>query len=71
MVGFVKELVDEQCAGSITLGRDEEFRLSNFESVLITRRRLRYQNGAHPQRVSKSGACGRRTRPNDHFMEER
>ncbi|MFL6552116.1 MAG: hypothetical protein ACJ8LV_02000 [Chthoniobacterales bacterium] len=36
MVGFVKELVDEQCAGSITLGRAEQFRLSNFESLLIT-----------------------------------
>jgi hypothetical protein len=28
--------VDEQCAGSIALGRNEQFRLSNFESVLIT-----------------------------------
>lgn len=36
MVGFIKELVDEQCAGSIALGRNEEFRLSNFESLLIT-----------------------------------
>ena len=36
MAGFVKELVDEQCAGSIALGRNEEFRLSNFESLLIT-----------------------------------
>jgi hypothetical protein len=36
MVGFVKELVDEQCAGSITLGRNEQFRSSNFESLLIT-----------------------------------
>ena len=36
MVGFVKELVDEQCAGSIALGRDEQFRLSTFESLLIT-----------------------------------
>src|SRR5215831_19115689 len=36
MVGFVKELVDEQCAGSITLGRAEQFRLSNFENLLIT-----------------------------------
>jgi hypothetical protein len=36
MVGFVKELVDEQCAGSITLGRAEQFRLSNFERLLIT-----------------------------------
>ena len=36
MVGFVKELVDEQCAGSITLGRAEQFRLSNFDSLLIT-----------------------------------
>ena len=36
MVGFVKELVDEQGAGSITLGRNEEFRLSKFESLLVT-----------------------------------
>src|SRR6266404_8277156 len=36
MVGFVKELVDEQGAGSITLGRNEEFRQSKFESLLIT-----------------------------------
>jgi hypothetical protein len=36
MVGFIKELVDEQCAGSIALGRNEEFRLSNFKSLLIT-----------------------------------
>jgi hypothetical protein len=36
MVGFVKELVDEQGAGSITLGRNEEFRLSKFQSLLIT-----------------------------------
>jgi hypothetical protein len=36
MVGFVKELVDEQGAGSITLGRKEEFRRSKFESLLIT-----------------------------------
>jgi hypothetical protein len=36
MVGFVKELVDEQCAGSITLGCGEKFRLSKFETLLIT-----------------------------------
>jgi hypothetical protein len=36
MVGFVKELVDEQAAGSITLGRKEQFRLSRFESLVIT-----------------------------------
>jgi hypothetical protein len=36
MVGFVKELVDEQGAGSITLGRNEEFRLSKFRSLLVT-----------------------------------
>jgi hypothetical protein len=36
MVGFVKELVDEQAAGSITLGRKEQFRLSRFESLRIT-----------------------------------
>jgi hypothetical protein len=36
MVGFVKELVDEQAAGSIAVGRKEEFRLSNFENLVIT-----------------------------------
>ena len=36
MVGFVKELIDEQAAGSIMLGRKEEFRLSKFESLLVT-----------------------------------
>ena len=36
MVGFIKQLVDEQAAGSITLGRKEEFRLSKFESLLVT-----------------------------------
>ena len=36
MVGFVKELVDELGAGSITLGRNEQFRQSKFESLLVT-----------------------------------
>jgi len=36
MVGFVKELLDEQAAGSITVGRKEKFRLSKFESLLVT-----------------------------------
>jgi hypothetical protein len=36
MVGFVKELVDEQAAGSATLGRKEQFRLSRFENLVIT-----------------------------------
>jgi hypothetical protein len=36
MVGFIKELVDEQAAGSITIGRKEEFRLSKFENMVIT-----------------------------------
>jgi len=36
MVGFVKELVDEQAAGSIAMGRKEKFRLSNFENLVIT-----------------------------------
>jgi hypothetical protein len=36
MVGFVKGLVDEQGAGSITLGRHEQFRRSKFQSLLIT-----------------------------------
>ena len=58
MVGFVKELVDEQWAGSIALGRKEQFRWSKFESLLITQGRLRNQNGAQPQRDSKSRARG-------------
>jgi hypothetical protein len=36
MVGLVKELVDEQAAGSIAAGRKEKFRLSNFENLVIT-----------------------------------
>jgi hypothetical protein len=36
MVGFVKELVDEQAAGSIAIGRKGEFRLSKFEKLVIT-----------------------------------
>jgi hypothetical protein len=36
MVGFIKELVDEQAAGSIAMGRKGEFRLSKFEDLLIT-----------------------------------
>jgi hypothetical protein len=36
MVGFIKELVDEQGAGSITIGRKEEFRLSKIEILVIT-----------------------------------
>ena len=36
MVGFVKELVDEQAAGSIAMGRKGAFRLSKFEKLVIT-----------------------------------
>jgi hypothetical protein len=36
MVGFVKELVDEQGMGNIALGREGGFRLSKFENLLIT-----------------------------------
>jgi len=36
MVGFVKELVDEQGAGSIGLGRKRDFRFSKFKNLLIT-----------------------------------
>jgi hypothetical protein len=36
MVGFVKELVDEQGAGSIMAGRNEHFRLSKFETLIVT-----------------------------------
>jgi hypothetical protein len=36
MVGFVKELVDEQGAGSISLGRKSQFRFSKFKNLLIT-----------------------------------
>lgn len=36
MVGFVKELVNEQGASSITLGRNEQIRRSKFERLLVT-----------------------------------
>ena len=36
MVGFVKELVDEQGAGNIALGRKRNFRFSKFKNLLIT-----------------------------------
>ena len=36
MVGFIKELVDEQGAGSITLGRKGDSRFSKFRNLLIT-----------------------------------
>jgi hypothetical protein len=46
MVGFVKELLDQQGAGSITLGRKGQYRRSKFERLLVTqyRRFLRYCN---------------------------
>ena len=36
MVGFVKELMDEQGASGITLGRNEQIRRSKFERLLVT-----------------------------------
>jgi hypothetical protein len=36
MVGFIKELVDEQGAASIAMGRKGSFRLSKFENLVIT-----------------------------------
>src|SRR6476619_5089362 len=36
MVGFIKELVDEQGAASIAMGRKGAFRLSKFENLVIT-----------------------------------
>ena len=36
MVGFIKELVDEQGAASIAMGRKGVFRLSKFENLVIT-----------------------------------
>ena len=36
MVGFIKELVDEQGAASISMGRKGAFRLSKFENLVIT-----------------------------------
>lgn len=36
MVGFIKELVDEQAAGSIAMGRKGRFRRSKFENLVIT-----------------------------------
>jgi hypothetical protein len=35
-VGFIKELVDEQGAASIAMGRKGSFRLSKFENLVIT-----------------------------------
>jgi hypothetical protein len=36
MVGFVKELVDEQGAASIAMGRKAGWRKSKFKNILIT-----------------------------------
>jgi len=36
MVGFIKELVDEQGIGNIALGRKGDFRLSKFKNLLVT-----------------------------------
>jgi len=36
MVGFIKELVDEQGAASIAMGRKGAFRLSKFENLVVT-----------------------------------
>jgi hypothetical protein len=36
MVGFIKELVDEQGAGSVTMGRAAENRASRFKQMIIT-----------------------------------
>ncbi len=36
MVGFVKELVDEQGTGSITLRGKEKYRRWKFEGLLVT-----------------------------------
>jgi len=36
MVGFIKELVDEQGVGNIALGRKGDFRLSKFKNLLVT-----------------------------------
>jgi hypothetical protein len=36
MVGFIKELVDEQGAASVAMGRKGAFRLSKFENLVIT-----------------------------------
>jgi hypothetical protein len=36
MVGFIKQLVDEQGAASIAMGRKGAFRLSKFETLVIT-----------------------------------
>ena len=36
MVGFIKELVDEQGVGNIALGRKGDFRLSKLKNLLVT-----------------------------------
>jgi hypothetical protein len=66
MVGFVKELVDEQGAGSIKLGRNEEFRLSKFESLLVTSgvifvSKLASTLGAFPNPVPSGEGPGKTT----------
>jgi hypothetical protein len=66
MVGFVKELVDEQAAGDITLGRKEDFRLSKFESLVITQgvvvvRKLKPTLNAYPNPVPAGEGRGQTT----------
>ena len=65
-VGFIKELVDEQAAGSITIDRKEEFRLSKFESLVITPgivfvTKMAPTLSASPNPVPAGGGLGRTT----------
>ena len=72
MVGFIKELVDEQAAGSIAVGRKEEFRLSNFENVVITPGVVFVTKTATTLSVSpKSSARQGRAWQNSDFLEKR
>ena len=73
MVGFIKELVDEQvCRKHHVWGVNEQFRSSNFESLLITPgvvfvSKMMPTLTASPNPVP----AGRRARQNDHFVEQR
>jgi len=60
MVGFVKELVDEQGASSIKLGRNEQIRRSKFERLLVTPGVIFVGNWPLLLRISKSRAYRRR-----------
>jgi hypothetical protein len=66
MVGFIKELVDEQGAASIAIGRKGAFRLSEFENLVITPgivfvTKVAPTLGASPNPVPASDRLGKTT----------